>query len=168
MPNWKYEFRAGDDAHVLTANWNYLTGKQTVQLDQQVLFDKVNWKPTHAIDLPLEGHRATLTLKATALVIPGAALVIDGQPVEPTVGSSGGPPPWVWLFAVPCFAMPILTLGGAIPGALGFGAGAACMGIGGNAELPVAARVLLCALIVGSAWGALILVVGGVAMLQSG
>jgi hypothetical protein len=53
--------------------------------------------------------------------------------------------PWYLLLpALPPLGIPIMTLGGAIPGAIGVGLAAACFGIMQQEEWPTAARVVLC------------------------
>ena len=75
-------------------------------------------------------------------------------------------PPWAWAFAVACGIIPVLTLGGAIPGAIGFGGAGACIGVARNDKMPVEARVLTCAAITVACWVLVMLIVGGFAMLQ--
>lgn len=57
------------------------------------------------------------------------------------VTTYGFVPWWGWVFVVACGAIPVLTLGGAVP--TGLGAGAACAGIA------VAAWVVLAAFLAG-------------------
>lgn len=75
-------------------------------------------------------------------------------------------PPWAWLFAAACGIIPILTLGGAIPGAIGFGGAGACIGVARNDKMPVEARVATCAGITVVCWVLVILLLGGFAMFQ--
>ena len=53
-------------------------------------------------------------------------------------------PVWAWLFAVACAAIPFLTLGGAIPAAIGFGGAAGCVGLARDSAKPLALRVAGC------------------------
>ena len=62
-----------------------------------------------------------------------------------------GLPPWAWLFVAGCLALPIVNLGGAIPGALGFGGAAGCANVA-KKDWDVAPRVLVCTLITGGIW----------------
>ena len=66
-------------------------------------------------------------------------------------------PAWAWIFAVLCGAIPLVTLGGAIPAAIGFGGAGGCIGLARNPELNVAARVIGCIAITAVCW---LLVVG--------
>ena len=61
-------------------------------------------------------------------------------------------PPWAWIFAVVCIVIPIAALGGAIPGALGLGGAAACIGISRKAEKSEATRVIWCTVVSVGCW----------------
>lgn len=68
------------------------------------------------------------------------------------------PPPipaWAWIFAVMCGAIPLVTLGGAIPAAIGFGGAGGCIGLARNPELNIAVRVGGCIAITAICWGLL-------------
>jgi hypothetical protein len=75
-------------------------------------------------------------------------------------------PVWAWAFAVACGILPILTLGGAIPGAIGFGGAAACVGVARDADKPIGLRLGICAGITLLCWAAVIGLLGGLAMLS--
>lgn len=62
-------------------------------------------------------------------------------------------PPWAWIFAVICGAIPVVSLGGAIPGALGAGGVIACILVAQQSEKPEAVKVLLCTGISVMCWG---------------
>lgn len=61
-------------------------------------------------------------------------------------------PAWAWVFAIACGAIPVITLGGAIPGALGFGGAAGCVSVARDPDKPVGTRVAICAVITGACW----------------
>jgi hypothetical protein len=61
-------------------------------------------------------------------------------------------PAWAWVFVVACLALPVVNLGGAIPGALGFGGAAGCANVAKKTDWEGAPRVLVCALITGGVW----------------
>lgn len=69
-----------------------------------------------------------------------------------SVASQGqATPMWAWIFVVACVAIPVVSLGGAIPGALGGGGAFACYTV---ARRPTGAgtRVAACAGIVLACW----------------
>ena len=79
---------------------------------------------------------------------------------DPEQEERGKPPipPWAWVFVVACGIIPVLTLGGAIPTGIGVGGAAACIGVARNPSMPVAGRVVLCAVITVGCWAAVILI----------
>lgn len=63
------------------------------------------------------------------------------------------PIPWRgYLFAGACGIIPILTLGGAIPGAIGVGGAAGCIAVARDPAKSIPARVGICASISGVCW----------------
>lgn len=68
-------------------------------------------------------------------------------------------PPWAWLFALACIAIPIISLGGAIPGAIGGGGAAGCVGVARDVNKTVSTRILVCVVITGVSWGLFALLV---------
>jgi len=76
-------------------------------------------------------------------------------------------PGWTWVFIVLCVAIPVITLGGAIPGGIGGGGGFGCAQIGRNPEKPAKLRVIQCALVTIACWVIFILFLGGISVLQT-
>lgn len=75
-----------------------------------------------------------------------------------------GVPAWAWPFIAACFAIPLMTLGGALPTGLGFGAAAGCAQVSKKPDWDTLPKVVTCAGIAGGAW---ILVLALVAALAS-
>jgi hypothetical protein len=75
-------------------------------------------------------------------------------------------PWWAWIFAVGCAILPVLTLGGAIPGGVGFGGAAGCVAAARDSRMPMGVRIAICTLIVLAAWGIVIAVRGTFELLQ--
>lgn len=69
-------------------------------------------------------------------------------------------PPWAWLFALACIAIPIVSLGGAIPGAIGGGGAAGCVGVARDINKPIITRILVCIGITAVCWILFLLLVG--------
>jgi len=61
-------------------------------------------------------------------------------------------PRWAWIFAAACFAIPVFTIGGAIPTAIGAFSGLGVMGIARQTHRPLRSKVIYCSVITGSAW----------------
>lgn len=76
-------------------------------------------------------------------------------------------PGWAWLFAVACGIIPVLTLGGAIPAAIGVGGAVGCVGVARNPSMPLGGRVALCVAITVGCWVLVIVLLGGLALLMN-
>lgn len=77
-------------------------------------------------------------------------------------------PPWAWVFVTACGIIPVLTLGGAIPGAIGFGGAGGCVAVARNPGMPLAARVGICVGITVVCWSLTFVLLGGFALLARG
>ena len=82
----------------------------------------------------------------------GASRPPARKPKQGLKEAFSGLPGWSWLFIVGCLAVPIVTLGGAVPGALGFGGAAGCANMAKKAGWEVLPRVMACAAITGGVW----------------
>jgi hypothetical protein len=76
-------------------------------------------------------------------------------------------PAWAWIFAVACGIIPVLTLGGAIPGAIGFGGAAGCVGVARGESMPLAGRIAACVAITVGCWVLVGTLLGGFALLMN-
>ncbi len=76
-------------------------------------------------------------------------------------------PAWGWLFVAACVLIPVLTLGGAIPGAIG-GAGAfGCADVSRDVAKSSSTRVLICCAVTFVCWLVFLVFLGGVVVIQS-
>src|SRR5262245_7705012 len=75
-------------------------------------------------------------------------------------------PVWAWAFAVACGLIPVFTLGGAIPGAIGFGGAAGCVQVARQPTMGIATRLAICAVITVACWAAVAAIIGGFALLM--
>jgi hypothetical protein len=71
-------------------------------------------------------------------------------------------PQWAYFFAVACGAIPLLTLGGLIPAALGFGGASSCLAVSRVGALPSPLRLLACVVITGACWFLLVVLVAAI------
>ena len=86
--------------------------------------------------------------------------------LKPAKPPKGPIPGWAWAFAVACGLLPVVTLGGAIPGALGLGCAAGCIEVARKATRPVGQRVAICAGLTALCWGLFVVFIVVVAMLR--
>ena len=85
------------------------------------------------------------------------------QPVEAKPRIPG----WAWLFIVACGIIPFITLGGAIPGAIGGGGAFGCLAVARDPTKPVGVRVGICIGITVVCWGLLAALLIGAAFAQA-
>jgi hypothetical protein len=106
-----------------------------------------------SILLDIAGHPASVRVQ-TGFGVVAHDLLVDGRSVSTGKEAArlAPMPPWAWIFIVACGIIPIISLGGAIPAAIGFGGAAGCAGIARNANQPVATRVALCVVVVAVCW----------------
>lgn len=71
---------------------------------------------------------------------------------KPKNEESKMPPAWAWLFIIACIAIPVISLGGAIPGAIGAGAAAACYSVSRDGSKTTQTRALICLVVTIVAW----------------
>ena len=53
-------------------------------------------------------------------------------------------PRWAWIFMILCVLIPVISLGGAIPGAIGVGGAAGCAGLAKSKKMKKSMRVVSC------------------------
>ena len=75
-------------------------------------------------------------------------------------------PIWVWPFAVTCFAIPVISVGGAIPTGLGVGAGFYCLAVAREGNKSTHRKLFHCGTAMATAWTLFLVVAGGAAVLQ--
>lgn len=61
-------------------------------------------------------------------------------------------PGWAWVFAVACGAIPVVSLGGAIPMVLGVGGAFGCVAVARDPGRPESERLGICVAITAAAW----------------
>jgi hypothetical protein len=62
------------------------------------------------------------------------------------------PTPWVWPFALLCFVIPVFSVGGALPAALGIGGGLYCLAIARDKKRSLRMKVVHCVVATLLAW----------------
>jgi len=117
-------------------------------------------------------NRCEQAFVAPADLPSGGADPLDFRTASTTAPKTARPneqlpiPPWAWVFVIACGIIPVITLGGAIPGAIGFGGAGGCLAVARNPSLDIAARIGICVAITAACWVGLFALVGGVAMMQ--
>ena len=101
-----------------------------------------------------EGAAPTTAAPAIAPMAAGPAAVPapPKKKNESLKEAFSGLPPWAWLFVGACFVIPLLTLGGALPTGIAFGAAGGCAQVSKKPEWETPAKVMACAGIAAGAW----------------
>jgi len=77
------------------------------------------------------------------------------------------PPAWAWVFAVACFAIPVVALGGAVPAMIGVGGGMICLAIARRLAMRASNRIVLCGAVVVGCWAVFLTFAVGVSRLTT-
>jgi hypothetical protein len=170
-----------DAPHTVVAEIGLTTPRETIWVDGRVVSDQNSMKFRSENLLPLgEGVEGKVLVSTAWYGAPRCRLLVDGREIPPSQGEKGDVhlpdqvagqakapplPPWAWAFVVLCGAIPLVTLGGAIPAAIGFGAAAGCSGAARFKSWSTATRVGICLAITVAAWAGLLAVLG---MLHAG
>jgi hypothetical protein len=76
-------------------------------------------------------------------------------------------PRWAWLFAAACFAIPVLTIGGAIPTGIGVAGGFYCLAVAREPRKTIKRRVIYCTATTMACWMLFLGLAGGVMAFRS-
>lgn len=143
----------------------------------------MQWGPNE-LELPAGDYEMKVYLRApignkVGVSKPLAVHLDEGVPVElvyhavgkwlgnefrlEIVGQEAPPPPpapaWAWIFVAACVAIPVVALGGAIPGALGAGGAGACFQIAKAQKLSAALRAAICVAVTAGCWAVFVLMI---------
>ena len=167
---------ATDAPHTVVAEIGLTTPRETIWVDGKVVSDQHSMKSRSENLLPLgEGHQGSVVVSTAWYGAPRCRLMVDGREVAASLGEKGDVrlpdqvagqakappiPPWAWIFVVLCGAIPLVTLGGAIAAAIGFGAAGGCSGVARLKNMSISARVGICLAITVAAWAVLFVVLG--------
>jgi hypothetical protein len=135
--------------HVVEIEYGFLSGVKKIFLDgNQIAKDKEN-------RFMIGDHPSKIETRES-LFSSQYYLVVDDRLVkggrEEKAATSKSIPGWAWLFIVACGAIPIVSLGGCVPGAIGAGGAFGCAAVARWQEVPAALRVVICIVITGVSW----------------
>ena len=154
MANRTWTFKLEDGTHTVDLEHGYFSGKRTIYVDNKlVLEEKKSFDTGSAHSFQINGHTCTVHVQVKGFGF-NFDCTIDGRSVE--TGQEVLPPlplpGWAWIFIVGCGIIPILTLGGAIPGGVGVGGAYFCATLAKDANKDTGTRILMCAGITGLCW----------------
>jgi hypothetical protein len=101
----------------------------------------------------LDGHAGVIHVRTNGLTFSYDLSVDDRSVTTGKPASQQQPiPKWVWLFVVACAAIPLASLGGGLPMALGAGGAFACVALSRRPGASTSARVASCAGVLVLCW----------------
>ena len=133
--NYTFAYQRIKGKHTLTVNGNSTTIKSGF-MSALFGFDE---------EFNLDGTAARLVIenKKPDIVVDGVYIQSGKKYVKR--------PAWVIAYVIICVAIPIVSLGGAIPALLGFAGATVCISVS-KSTLPLPARLIICTLITIAAW----------------
>lgn len=140
----------------LTASWDFGYANARIGWDGAIVAEfptRAELERGASITLP-DGSPLEIRLGKIdgAPFLTGVHLRYRGAPVPGSAADRV--PAWVWPFAVACALIPVVTVGGAIPGAIGFGGAGAALTLARHPRLTPVLRAASCAALVVTCWGA--------------
>lgn len=152
-----WTFQLEDGTHRVELEHGYWSGKRRVLIDgvpreetAKVVHALMDQGSDHTFEF--NEHTITICIRTNGLTF-SYDLVLDGTSVRTgrPVVNPGTTPTWAWVFMVACGIIPVLTLGGAVPTAIGVGGAAGCRKIARGASHS-GVRIGLCLLVTVACW----------------
>jgi hypothetical protein len=144
---WRFELDHWDQ--VVEIEHGFLSGVKRIYVNGDIVEkDKEN-------NFRIRNHNCKIDIR-DSLFSSTYNLLVDGLVVgggqEVKAPTSKSIPGWAWLFVAACIAIPIVSLGGCIPGAIGAGGAAGCAAVARSQDLPNVLKVVLCIVIAVVSW----------------
>ncbi len=165
MPKKSWMIQLEDGTHLVELDQRWVSGKRIIRVDGQVVLEsKSAPMNTGNDDEFLIGLHKCILHSRTNGFTSNYDLSVDGRSIQTglPVAKLQPIPKWVWIFVVACAAIPVVTLGGAIPALLGIGGAAACVVISRHPTRSTRAKTLWAAGITALSWALLIVFVSTV------
>ena len=153
-----WSFQLGGGVHTVELDHNFWSGQRAIQVDGVLVEQGKQFMDTGG-EYPVQvaGQPVVVVIRYNGfayvydLVTNGRSLD-TGQAVTLKGVSPGPVPGWAWGFIAACVLIPIVTLGGALPGAIGAGGAAGCAAIARDPSRETGTRVAICAGITVLSW----------------
>ena len=150
-----FKFTLEDGEHTVHLEHGSISGKRSILVDGQPLTQEKKFVDSGG-DYPFQinGHRGMVVIRNNGLgfkydvAIDGVS-VTSGKPVAPAIAMPG----WAWVFIAICAVIPVISLGGVIPMAIGFGGAFGCAQAARDGAKDHNTRLLTCAGIAVVCWG---------------
>ena len=146
---WTWKLLTGED---IEYSINAFVGTESLLVDgeKQKLKNKL-FGGRHEVPLK-DGRSVVLITKPNFGLAPGVQLFVGDKEINPNNGpAKRHPPGWVWTFVVICMVIPIITVGGAVPAAIGVSGALGCISVS-RSKLAAGMRVFLCIVVSSTTW----------------
>ena len=168
MPKKSWAIQLEDGTHTVDLDTRWASGKRIIRVDGQIVFESRSaLMNTGGDDDFLIGTHQCILHSRTNGFTSNYDLSVDGRSIQTgqPVAKLQSIPRWVWIFVVACAAIPVVTLGGAIPALLGIGGAAACIVISRHPARSTRSKALWAVGITLLAW---VLLIAFVSMVANG
>src|SRR5436190_17401625 len=145
MASKTWQFQLEDGTHAVAIEHSPISGKRTIYLDGRVIEQRTKMFDTGSVhSFPVSGHQCAVQVKTNGLTFK-YDLIIDGYSLEAgrPVALPGKMPSWAWGFIVACGAIPVVTLGGALPAMIGVGGVVGCRAASLDTSMAAGTRVAI-------------------------
>jgi hypothetical protein len=148
---------------MVLADLSLLTGREIVAVDGVTVYDKISMKFRNEVPLQLRAGEARVVASVGKFLLPQCTLFLAGTALPPLSSAGGGDaiPGWAWLFVGACGVIPFVTLGGALPAAIGIGSAITNHRIA-SSKWKTATKLLMLSSVTLAAWVLLTLALGAV------
>lgn len=154
MARREWSVKLEDGTHSVALEHGFWGGRRVVTVDgNEVMRARrlIDTGSIHAFDL---GRHACYVVIASVGLAFRYDLVVDGisQATGKAVLEPLPVPVWGWVFVALCAAIPLVTLGGAVPALIGYIGGAGCYQTSRDPRRSVHRRLLICAAYTVAVW----------------
>lgn len=154
MANKAWTVDLEDGRHTVELEHAYLAGKRVIFVDGQEVVraqSLLDFGSDHPIRIGT--HPALVRISTNGLTF-RYDLAVDGRSVETGKELTRRPPmpKWAWVFIVLCAAIPVVSLGGAVPVLIGIAGAGACSAVARRTVWPAPARAAACAVVALACW----------------
>ena len=141
---WAFEIEG--EEHTVELEHKAFSGRRIIRVDGNLLENHSELLDVgKQYPFQIGGHEGVVHVQTNGFTF-NYDLSIDGRSVDTgkEVVPASPIPGWAWIFVVVCALIPILSLGGAIPAAIGFGGAYGCIAIARDLSKSVNMRIGLC------------------------
>lgn len=141
----KWNIKVGERDYNVGIEHGYLSGKRVITLNEEVVY-----RGSNPLDFGSQ-HK----------------FEIDGHSVESEeiVSEHQSIPKWTWFFVAICVAIPVVSIGGGIPAAIGVGGAFACISVVRKSSQSRQVQALICTVVSLVCWVLFALIVVGISSL---